>query len=143
AASGPSPATALPLRPFRGTLPWPSEGVLSSPFGRQPPRSPGPPVRNGIELSLPEGQEVRAIHEGTVAYADLFTGYANLVIVEHADRSYSLYGHLSSTTVKRGDRVEAGTTVGLAGRNPAGNPSLYFELRVDGHPVDPLQWLKK
>jgi septal ring factor EnvC (AmiA/AmiB activator) len=39
--------------------------------------------------------------------------------------------------------VSAGTTVGLAGRNPAGNPSLYFELRVDGKPVDPLQWLKR
>jgi len=142
-ATPPSTTATLPLRPFQGSLPWPAEGVLSSPFGRQPPRSPGPPVRNGIELSLPEGQEVRAVHEGTVAYADLFTGYANLVIVEHADRSYSLYGHLSSITVKRGDRVEAGTTVGLAGRNPAGNPSLYFELRVDGHPVDPLQWLKK
>jgi len=143
AASGPSPATALPLRPFRGTLPWPSEGVLSSPFGRQPPRSPGPPVRNGIELSLPEGQPVRAVHEGTVAYADLFTGYANLVIVEHPDKTYSLYGHLSSLSVKKGDRVDAGTTVGLAGRNPAGNPSLYFELRIDGKPVDPLQWLKR
>ena len=142
-ATPPSTTATLPLRPFQGSLPWPAEGVLSSPFGRQPPRSPGPPVRNGIELSLPEGQEVRAVHEGTVAYADLFTGYANLVIVEHADRSYSLYGHLSSITVKRGDRVEAGTTVGLAGRNPAGNPSLYFELRVDGRPVDPLQWLKK
>jgi septal ring factor EnvC (AmiA/AmiB activator) len=117
--------------------------VLSSPFGRQPPRSPGPPVRNGIELSLPEGQPVHAVHEGTVAYADLFTGYANLVIVEHADKSYSLYGHLSSLSVKKGDRVEAGTTVGLAGRNPAGNPSLYFELRIDGRPVDPLQWLKR
>ena len=138
-----APAPALPLRPFKGTLPWPAEGVLSSRFGRQPPRSPGPPIRNGIELSLPEGQPVRAIHEGTVAYADLFTGYANLVIVEHADRSYSLYGHLLSVNVKKGDRVEVGTTVGLAGRNPAGNPSLYFELRVDGRPVDPLQWLKR
>jgi septal ring factor EnvC (AmiA/AmiB activator) len=144
AAAAPGPATtALPLRPFRGSLPWPAEGVLSSPFGRQPPRSPGPPMRNGIELSLPEGQPVQAVHEGTVAYADPFTGYANLVIIEHADKSYSLYGHLSSLAVKKGDRVEAGTTVGLAGRNPAGNPSLYFELRIDGKPVDPLQWLKR
>jgi len=86
---------------------------------------------------------VQAVHEGTVAYADLFTGYANLVIIEHADKSYTLYGHLSSLAVKKGDRVDAGSTVGLAGRNPAGNPSLYFELRIDGKPVDPLQWLKR
>jgi len=143
AAGRPAPAVSLPLRPFQGSLPWPAEGVLSSPFGRQPLRSPGPAVRNGIELSLPEGQPVHAVHGGTVAYADLFTGYANLVIVEHGDQNYSLYGHLSSLSVKKGDRVEAGTTVGLAGRNPAGNPSLYFELRVDGRPVDPVQWLKR
>ena len=56
----------------------------------------GPPVRNGIELSLPEGQPVHAVHEGTVAFADLFSGYGNLVIVDHGDKTYSLYGHLAS-----------------------------------------------
>lgn len=136
-------AVNLPLRPFQGTLPWPADGIVSSRFGRQPPNSPGPPIRNGIELSLPEGQPVTAIHGGTVAYADLFSGYANLVIVEHGSGAYSLYGHLSGLSVKKGDRVEAGTTVGASGRNPAGNPSAYFELRVDGKPVDPLQWLKR
>ncbi|HET7694501.1 MAG TPA: peptidoglycan DD-metalloendopeptidase family protein [Vicinamibacterales bacterium] len=143
AAGRPATAPNLPLRPFQGTLPWPAEGVVSARFGRQPPNTAGPPVRNGIELSLPEGQPVNAVHSGTVAYADLFSGYANLVIVEHADGAYSLYGHLATTVVKKGDRVEAGTTVGTAGRNPAGNPSIYFELRVDGRPVDPLQWLKR
>jgi murein hydrolase activator len=143
AAAAAAAASTLPLRPFRGSLPWPSDGIVSARFGRQPEHSPGPPVRNGIELSLPEGQPVEAVHEGTVAYADLFTGYAYLVIVEHGDRAYSLYGHLSGLSVKRGDRVDAGTTVGVAGRNPAGNPALYFELRVDGRPVDPLQWLKR
>jgi murein hydrolase activator len=63
--------------------------------------------------------------------------------VEHGDRAYSLYGHLSSVSVKKGDRVDASTTVGLTGRNPSGNPALYFELRVDGKPVDPVQWLKR
>jgi murein hydrolase activator len=143
AAGRPATAPNLPLRPFQGTLPWPAEGVVSSRFGRQPSNSPGLPVRNGIELSLPEGQPIHAVHSGTVAYADLFSGYANLVIVEHADGAYSLYGHLASASVKKGDRVEAGMTVGTAGRNPAGNPSTYFELRVDGRPVDPLQWLKR
>jgi len=135
-------AATLPIRPFRGALPWPSEGVVSVRFGaggRDTPAS----SRNGIELSLPEGQAVRAVHEGMVAYADAFSGYGNLVIVDHGDRSYSLYGHLSGVSVKKGDRVETATPVGLAGRNPSGNPSLYFELRVDGQPVDPLQWLKR
>jgi murein hydrolase activator len=135
-------AATLPLRPFRGAVPWPADGVVSSQFGHA---SPGSPItaRNGIRISVPEGEAVRAVHEGVVAYADAFTGYGNLVIIDHGDRAYSLYGHLSQMSVQKGERVDTTTTVGLAGRDPAGNPALYFELRVDGAPVDPLQWLKR
>jgi murein hydrolase activator len=136
------PAIGLPLAPFQGALPWPAEGVLTLRFGRVN-RNGITLVRNGIELSLAEGRPVHAIHEGTVAFADQFSGYGNLVIVDHGDRNYSLYGHLSSLSVHRGERVEPSTSVGLTGRNPAGNPSLYFELRIDGKAVDPLQWLKR
>jgi septal ring factor EnvC (AmiA/AmiB activator) len=136
------PAATLPIRPFQGALPWPSEGVVSARFGAGSRGAPSS-SRNGIELSLPEGQAIRAVHEGIVAFADAFAGYGNLVIVDHGDRAYSLYGHLSGISVKKGDRVETATPVGLAGRNPSGNPSLYFELRVDGQPVNPLQWLKR
>ncbi|HEX5474348.1 MAG TPA: peptidoglycan DD-metalloendopeptidase family protein [Vicinamibacterales bacterium] len=144
AAGGPATAVSLPLRAFQGAVPWPADGVVVSRFGRQPPNRFGTAVvHNGIELSLAEGRPVHAVHEGTVAYADPFTGYGNLVIIDHGDRTYSLYGHLGSVEVHRGDRVDPSTTIGLTGRNPAGNPSLYFELRVDGHAVDPLQWLKR
>ena len=136
------PAATLPIRPFQGALPWPSDGVVSARFGTGTRGGPSS-SRNGIELSLPEGHAVHAVHEGVVAFADVFTGYGNLVIVDHGDRAYSLYGHLSEMTVKKGDRVEVTAPVGLAGRNLSGNPSLYFELRVDGQPVDPLQWLKR
>ncbi len=135
AAGRSATAVGLPLRPFQGALPWPAEGVLTKRYGQQ--------GRTGVELSLPEGEAVHAVHEGTVAYADQFSGYGNLVIVDHGDKSYSLYGHLDSLSVAKGERVDPSTTVGLAGRNPAGNPALYFELRVDGKPVDPLQWLKR
>ena len=136
------PAVGLPLGPFRGALPWPAAGVLSQRFGRVQ-RNGTDMLRNGIEISLPEGKPVHPVHEGTVAFADQFGGYANLVIVDHGDRDYSLYGHLDSLTVHKGDRVDASSVVGLTGRNPAGNPSLYFELRIDGKAVDPLQWLKR
>jgi len=138
----PAAAATLPIRPFQGTLPWPADGVVLLKFGR--PRAAAiavPP--SGIELSLPEGEAVHAVYDGTVAYADPFSGFGNLVIVDHGDRCYSLYGHMSTAAVKKGDRVDQGGTVGLAGRNPSGNPSLYFELRIDGKPVDPLQWLKR
>jgi septal ring factor EnvC (AmiA/AmiB activator) len=137
-------AVALPIRPFQGALPWPAKGTLARRFGRQPSSRFGTTiVRNGMELGTAEGQPVRAVHEGTVAFSGPFTGYGNLVIVDHGDRSYSLYGHLNSVEVATGQRVEAQMPLGTSGRNPAGTPALYFELRIDGAAVDPLQWLKR
>jgi septal ring factor EnvC (AmiA/AmiB activator) len=137
-------AVALPLRPFQGALPWPARGPIARRFGRQPSSRFGTTiVRNGVELATAEGQPVRSVHEGTVAFSGPFTGYGTLVIVDHGDRAYSLYGHLESTEVSTGQRVEVGSPVGKSGRNPAGTPALYFELRIDGTAVDPLQWLKR
>jgi murein hydrolase activator len=142
--AGRGAGAALPLRPFQGDLPWPARGTVIRRFGRQPSSRFGTAIlRNGMEIAVPEGQPVRSIHEGSVAYADTFTGYGNLVILDHGGRSYSLYGYLSSMDVARGQHVEPQAVVGTAGRNPGGDSSLYFELRVDGTPVDPLQWLKK
>lgn len=135
-----APAVSLPIRPFRGALPWPAGGIVLARFGALQGRNV---TRNGIEISVGEGRPVRAVHDGTVAYAEPFTGYGNLVIVDHGDNAYSLYGHLDSLEVKRGDHVDPQTRVGSSGRNPAGNPALYFELRIDAKPVDPLQWLRR
>jgi septal ring factor EnvC (AmiA/AmiB activator) len=133
-------AAMLPLAPFRGVLPWPAQGVVTGRFGRQTSSRFGTAVaRSGIEISIAEGQPVRAVHEGTVAYADQFTGYGNLVIVDHGDSAYSL----SSLEVARGAHLDLQSEVGTSGRAPNGNPALYFELRIDGKPVDPLQWLKR
>jgi septal ring factor EnvC (AmiA/AmiB activator) len=138
------PAFTVPLRPFQGDLPWPAEGIVVRRFRRQPAAAAGIAFsRNGIEISLAEGRTVSAIHDGVVTHAGPFTGYGHLVIVDHGGGAVSVYGHLASATVNKGDRVGAGSAVGLSGRNPGSNPSLYFELRVDGKPVDPLQWLRR
>jgi septal ring factor EnvC (AmiA/AmiB activator) len=137
-------ATPLPLRPFRGDLPWPVAGRVLRAFGRQPTSRFGTAiVRNGMEIGAGEGQPVRNIHEGSVAFADQFEGYGNLVIVDHGARAYSLYGYLGAVGAVRGQRIDPQAVVGTVGRDPAGNSALYFELRVDGSAVDPLQWLKK
>jgi septal ring factor EnvC (AmiA/AmiB activator) len=137
-------AVMLPLAPFRGALPWPAQGIVTGRFGRQTNSRFGTSIaRSGIEVSMPEGQPVRVVHEGTIAYADQFTGYGNLVIVDHGDSNYSLYGYLSSIEMTRGTHVDAQAQLGASGRDPSGNPALYFELRIDAKPVDPLQWLKK
>ena len=135
---------ALPLRPFQGALPWPVRGAVGSRFGRQPSSRFGTSiVRNGIEVSCAEGTPVRVVHEGVVVFAGQFTGYGNLVIVEHGERAFTLYGHLSAMQVAQGERIPSQATLGRSGLNPNGTPTLYFELRVDGKPADPLQWLQK
>ncbi|MGB7217582.1 MAG: peptidoglycan DD-metalloendopeptidase family protein [Vicinamibacterales bacterium] len=137
AATGPS---ALPLVPFRGDLDWPVAGTIARRFAAT--STARAPASNGIEIAAAEGLPVRAIHEGTVAFADPFTGFGNLVILDHGSRTYSVYANLLEITVRKGARVEQGETVGSVGRPPTGPPGLYFELRIDARPVDPLQWLK-
>ncbi|MBI4476499.1 MAG: peptidoglycan DD-metalloendopeptidase family protein [Acidobacteria bacterium] len=134
----------LSIRPFRGALNWPVQGQVVTRFGLQRTGRFGTTiVRNGIEITAPLGEAVVAVHEGTVGFADVFAGFGNLVIVDHGDRAYSLYGHLETMAVKAQDRVQTNQRVGTVGTGPDGAPALYFELRIDGKPIDPLQWLKR
>jgi murein hydrolase activator len=142
ASLGGSPST-LPLAPFKGSLDWPLSGRVLSRFGRSAADRFGTAiVRNGIEIATLPAQQVRAVHAGMVAFAAPFTGYGTLVIVDHGGGAFTLYGHLTEASVSEGVHVERGVVVGLAGRNPAGASALYFELRIDGRPVDPVQWLR-
>jgi septal ring factor EnvC (AmiA/AmiB activator) len=126
----------LPLRPFRGALDWPLDGAVARRFGRG--SSP-----NGIEIAGSEGARATAVHDGVVAFAGPFAGYGNLVIVDHGAQTFSLYGDLLDIGVQKGARVDHGQVVGTPGPIPSGVDGIYFELRVDARPVDPLQWLKR
>lgn len=143
-ADASSRTIALPIRPFRGDLPWPAEGRVVNQFGRTPSGRFGTAiVRNGIDVEVAEGSPAHAIHEGTVAYAAPFAGFGVLVIVDHGASAFTLYGHLSEAAVATGSTVKRGDVVGSVGLAPAGDAALYFEVRIDGRPVDPLQWLAK
>jgi len=136
-AGVPAADAQLPIRPFRGALDWPVDGPVTRKFGRGS-------SANGIEISATQGGgAVVAIHDGTVAFAGPFAGYGNLVIVDHGAQTFSLYGDLLDIGVQKGARIEHGHALGTAGPIPSGSDGIYFELRVDAHPVDPLQWLKK
>ena len=136
-------ASTLPIAPFRGALDWPVAGKLHSRFGRSRADRFGTSInRNGVEIATTEGQAVRAVHGGTVAFAAPFVGYGTLVIVDHGDNAFTLYGHLQQATLSQGARVARGSTVGRAGRNSSGAQVVYFEVRIDGRPVDPIQWLR-
>ena len=134
-------AVALPFRPFRGDLEWPGDGLTIR--RRFDPAGVRGATSNGMEFAVAEGAPVRVVHDGVVAFADTFSGFGNLVIVDHGSRTFSLYGNLLDVAVKKGAHVERGQPIGSVGTTPAGPAGLYFEMRVDGQPVDPLQWLKR
>ena len=142
AGLGGGSAAALPLRTLQGALEWPASGDVVTQFGRSRASRGTAVLRRGIEIAAAQGSPVRAVHAGTVAHAAPFSGFGNLVIVEHGNRAFSVYGYLDELPVPRGGRVEAGAVIGTVGLDPAGQAALYFELRVDGEPVDPLQWLE-
>lgn len=131
---------SLPIGPFRGDLDWPVPGNVRQRFGANDGRRPS---ASGMDIASTEGETVHALHDGVVAYADAFAGFGRLVIVDHGAQTFSLYGNLKDIEVQRGARVTRGETLGTVGVSTTGAAGLYFELRIDGRPVDPLQWLKK
>lgn len=133
----------LPVEAFRGAFEWPVGGAVIEPFGRQRQRYGTQTVRNGVTIAAPAGTPAKAVHEGRVAFAAPFAGFGLLVIVDHGGQDFSLYGQLSSLGVSKGDAVDPGAVIGHTGTGPRGTPGLYFELRVDGSPVDPVEWLKR
>ncbi len=131
------------IKPVRGLLDWPVQVQGPARPGLRGTGPEGAAVpRNGLELAVADGQLVRSIHEGRIVYADLFFALGQLIIVDHGGLAFSLYGYLGTIAVSKGMSVGAGQIIGATGRSPEGQPALYFELRIDGQPVDPLQWLK-
>jgi septal ring factor EnvC (AmiA/AmiB activator) len=128
---------SLPIAPFRGSLEWPVPGAVRQRFQH------GATAVNGIDIAAPEGAPVRAIHDGVVAFADTFAGFGRLVILDHGGQTFSLYGNLASLDVEKGLRIEQGGALGTVGVAPTGAAGLYFELRIEGRPVDPQLWLRK
>jgi septal ring factor EnvC (AmiA/AmiB activator) len=135
---------AVPLGAFRGSLPWPVEGRVRAGFGRRKhPRFDTYTVHNGLEIEAPPDAEVRAVHEGRVVFADRFRGYGLMVVVDHGGKHHSLYAHLADVAVTPGQDVEEGTVLGTADPAGADGPGVYFEMRYQGRPEDPLEWLRR
>jgi septal ring factor EnvC (AmiA/AmiB activator) len=144
AARGPA-AAPVPFQQMKGLLPWPVTGEVAAPFGRiQNPDSHTYTRHMGIDISSPLGAEISVIHDGAVVYSDWFRGYGKLIILDHGDGYSSVYAHCSEIFVKKGEFIGAGTVVGLVGETGSlKGPYLYFEIRENGQPVDPLVWLQR
>ena len=158
-APAPTPATAAPAIKPRPTPPapdktaqlpptsegspgfqWPFQGKVTSQFGARPDG-----IRaNGISLESDKEAPIVASRDGTVLHSAPIKFYGETVIIRHENDYLTIYSHLESRSVQTGERVRRGDTIGLPGRNEEKNSyTLYFEMRRNNRPVDPLSQLPK
>ncbi len=132
------------LGTMRGRLEWPAAGRVVEEYGtRVNPRFGTKTFRNGIDIDAVEGSNVHAVYPGHVLYTGWFRGYGNLIIVDHGSEYYTLYAHVADMKVTEGDDVRQGQVIGTVGDTGSlQGPRLYFEVRYQGRPQDPAQWLR-
>ncbi len=125
------------VRRSSGQLQWPLRGVLYARFGRK-----GKSPHDGIDLAAPAGTPVRTSGEGSVLFAGPQQGYGLLVIIEHAHGLVTVYAHNRDLRVRTGQPVREGQVIATVGESgKTSGPHLHFEVRQDGAPVDPLDFL--
>jgi murein DD-endopeptidase MepM/ murein hydrolase activator NlpD len=114
-------------------------------FGAQVhPRFGTRTYRNGVDIEAAQGTEVGAVFTGHVIYTGWFKGYGNLIILDHGHDYYTLYAHVADILVKDGDDVRQGQRIATVGDTGSlSGPRLYFEVRYQGKPQDPEQWLRQ
>jgi murein hydrolase activator len=124
---------------LKGKLPLPVRGKLASMFD-----SPSSEATwKGVLINAKEGSDIKAVTKGKVAYAGTLKGYGLLIIVEHGKEYMTLYAFNQSLYKHKGDSVEAGDVIAAVGQSGGrSKPGLYFEIRQNGKPVDPLLWCR-
>ena len=127
------------LARHKGSLRLPTRGVVSNRFGSA--RQEGSTWK-GLFIRAAAGSEVRAIAGGRVVFADWMRGFGNLLIIDHGGSYLSIYGNNEALLKQTGDTLRGGEVIASVG-NSGGNPEsgLYFELRHQGQPLDPLKWV--
>lgn len=126
----------------RGELPWPLVGKLTARYGQ--PKPQGTAKWAGILIKALKGSPVVAVHEGQVVYAEWLRGFGLLIIVDHGNGVMSLYGNNDELLFNVGETVLPGDVIATVGDSSSLNETgLYFELRQDGSPVDPVELLSE
>lgn len=137
-------AIAVGTEPFsslRGELPWPARGPMIHRFGTR--RQSGSLHWQGVLIGAEQGQAVHAISHGRIAFADWLRGFGLLLIIDHGDGFMSLYGRNQSLFKEVGDWVDAGEQVAIVGVSGVDDESgLYFEIRHNGEPKNPVKWCR-
>ncbi|MBJ20360.1 MAG: peptidoglycan DD-metalloendopeptidase family protein [bacterium] len=127
----------------RGELAPPVNAEVAEGFGKVvDPEFQTTTFRSGTDFAATAGTIVRAVAPGVVRFAGWFRGYGRIVIVDHGEGFHTISGHLDEIHVKVGIPIEEGESLGTVGETGSlGGPSLYFELRRAGEPIDPEPWL--
>ena len=138
--AAPIPA-AQPFADLKGALPMPVTGTPSNRFGGRRNAD----IRwRGWLIPAEEGESIRAVHAGQVIYADWLRGQGLLIVIDHDDGWLTLYAQNHSLMRQVGDRVAAGDVIARAGASGGHDVTgLYFEVRHQGQPVDPAQWIRR
>jgi septal ring factor EnvC (AmiA/AmiB activator) len=132
----------IDMADVRGGLPWPLEGSLRARYDTAQGNSGL--KWQGWWLGADTGTEVRAVHHGRVVFSDWLNGFGLLVILEHGDGLMTLYGRNQTLLRTVGEWVEAGDTLAEVGASGGFDESgLYFEVRRNGRPENPANWLEK
>lgn len=126
---------------LKGKLALPVAGEIRHKYGQS--REGGGPAWKGLFIRARQGQDVRAVGSGKVAFADWLRGFGNLLVIDHGDGYLSLYSNNESLYKQPGEPVRAGDVVAAVGATGGQDePGLYFELRHQGKPFDPLAWVR-
>jgi murein DD-endopeptidase MepM/ murein hydrolase activator NlpD len=125
------------------TMIWPTSGRITSGFGpRIHPIFGGREFHTGVDIGTRQGNDVRAALSGIVRFAGWMGGYGRIVILDHGSGLETAYAHLDGWVVARGQRVEQGQLIGVVGRTGwSTGPHLLFEIRRNGRPVNPMDYL--
>jgi murein DD-endopeptidase MepM/ murein hydrolase activator NlpD len=121
---------------------WPVSGPITSPFGARCLGNGDCSSHPGIDIAVPSGTPIHASASGRVIYAGWMSGYGNLTVIDHGNGLATAYGHQSSIAVGNGTSVSQGQTIGYVGcTGYCFGAHLHFEVRVNGEPVNPLNYL--
>ncbi len=130
---------------YQGLLKMPVNGKVISKYGKYvESRSGVSSFRNGIEIQSKQGAPIRAVFSGQTIYSSWLKGYGNVIIIAHGKKFHTVYAHAEELFRLKGEQVETGEVIATVGDTGSmSGPSLYFEIRYQGSPVDPLEWVNK
>ncbi len=136
------PEDSRPFSQLKSKLPWPTHGRVTEYYGSR--LAGGKLRRNGVIIETNSAIQVSAVHYGRVVFSDWIRGFGLMTIVDHGGGYMSLYGHNKSLLKEIGDWVRTGETIAYSGNSGGQKETgLYFEIRKNGRPQNPLKWLQR